>query len=181
VSEEKTMVMGVTGHRPPRIGFSHQDRKGEKLLLDFACAVIERYNPDGLISGMALGTDTAFADAALLLNVPLICALPFEGQEKQWAQEKQDKYMQILELATKVVFVSKGGYNPHKLHDRNHWIVDHCNVLISLWDGVPSGGTYQCLLYAKRKGKAIRNTWKSWMFGLEEQRDKEKTEGALEF
>ena len=38
---------------------------------------------------------------------------------------------------------------------RNEWMVDRCDTLIAVWDESPTGGTTNCVGYAKQQGKKI--------------------------
>jgi hypothetical protein len=41
-------------------------------------------------------------------------------------------------------------------------MVDHADMVIALWDGT-SGGTANCVNYAKAQHKQIVNVWASWV------------------
>ncbi|WP_206759019.1 hypothetical protein [Anabaena azotica] len=45
---------------------------------------------------------------------------------------------------------------------RNEWMVDQCHRLVALHDG-STGGTGNCVNYAKSKKVHIVNLWKSWV------------------
>lgn len=152
-------IMGFTGHRKIRGTFVTRSQK--ERLMELGCAAIERYVPDAVISGMALGWDTAVARAAIEMGVPLIAAVPFLGQELKWAEWSQDEYAGLLARAKEVVIVCEGGYAPWKLQKRNEWIVDHCTDLFALWDG-GTGGTANCVKYATGK-VPVHNLWSSWL------------------
>ncbi|MBD2505254.1 hypothetical protein H6G83_32420 [Anabaena azotica FACHB-119] len=53
-------------------------------------------------------------------------------------------------------------YHPGKLMKRNEWMVDQCHRLVALHDG-STGGTGNCVNYAKSKKVHIVNLWKSWV------------------
>jgi uncharacterized phage-like protein YoqJ len=80
------------------------------------------------------------------------------GQECQWPKQSQIQYNQILLKASNVIVVSDGGYDNWKMQVRNEYLVDHCDVLVALWDG-SSGGTGNCISYAYKKNKKIINLW----------------------
>lgn len=153
------MILGITGHRPNKLGgytAAAQDR-----LYRFALFVIQSYHPSQVITGMALGWDTAVAKACITLNVPFIAAVPFEGQESQWLAESRHEYYRILAKALKVVHVSPPGFNTNKMQIRNEWIVDNCTHLAALHDGT-AGGTNNCVRYAIQQSKPRVNLWSSW-------------------
>lgn len=160
-------IIAGTGHRPNKIKVGSFDGYSPMiydLLVEFAEIKLNqfRWPPGEIISGMALGWDQALAEAALRLDIPLIAAVPFEGQESKWPRESQKRYNWILSKAHDVVIVSPGPYSPNKLHDRNEWMVDNCNLLLTLWDG-SEGGTKACINYAEWKGREMHHLWDEWL------------------
>lgn len=155
------MILAATGHRPDKLG-GYCNSHAEKLYYiarDFLIAREETLRGElTIISGMALGWDTAWALAGLNLKIPLIAAVPFIGQERRWPSSAQTQYHEILDCAVEIVIVSGGGYSSEKMQIRNEWMVDHCEELIALWDGSP-GGTGNCIRYACKFKKPIINLW----------------------
>lgn len=153
------MIIAFTGHRPHKLG-----GYGLEVLVKLsvlAADYLTQYPGCGVVSGMALGWDTAAAIAAHLLSRELTCAVPFVGQESQWPKESQERYHAILQRATRVEVVCPGPYAAWKLQRRNEWMVDRCDRVCALWDG-SAGGTDNCLAYARRSGKPIDNVWSRW-------------------
>jgi uncharacterized phage-like protein YoqJ len=154
-----TICVAGTGHRPQHLGgFS------PRILLrltDLARVSLRHLDATEVVSGMALGWDTAIALAALELDLPLIAAVPFDGQERMWPAESQAQYRAILARAAEVVVVSSGGYAPWKMQTRNEWMVDCADKLLALWSG-SAGGTKNCVEYAKKSGACVINVWQSW-------------------
>lgn len=152
-------VIAGTGHRPEKLG-GHSDRVHGRLV-DLARAALLHYRPSKVISGMALGWDTALAEAALELGIPLVAAVPFAGQELRWPATSQKRYRDILGRAEEVVIVSPGSYAVWKMQTRNEWMVDHCDKLLTLWDG-SEGGTGNCVAYARRVQREMGHLWATW-------------------
>src|SRR5690606_9600422 len=109
--------------------------------------IFKEFNPDAIISGMALGYDQIGAVIAIRMGIPVIAALPFKGQEKSWPEKSQKTYHKILNKCEEVNIVSDGGYEPKKMYLRNEYIVNNCDMLIACWDGSKSG-TGSCIDYA---------------------------------
>lgn len=151
------MILTVTGHRPDKLG-GYQIMP---LLTKFAVNRLQYYQPDKVISGMALGWDMAIASAAIMLEIPLIAAVPFKGLESKWPERSQIYYRRLLASASKVKIVSKGKYEPWKMQKRNEWMVDEGDLLLALWDG-SKGGTANCIEYAEDRIE-IKNCWNTWM------------------
>lgn len=156
------MIIAATGHRPDRLGGYGQDVTAD--LLNIACRYIDRVRPTAAISGMALGWDTAWAEAALMCGVPLIAAVPFYTQPSKWPLEPRLRYFDLLHRAQSVSIVSSGEYAVWKMQRRNEWMVDHADRVVALWDCQQvSGGTANCVRYAERADKPIDNLWDEWI------------------
>jgi uncharacterized phage-like protein YoqJ len=151
------MIIAVTGHRPDKLGNEYNmDGKYSNFINKEIQKLIDEYKPNKGISGMALGVDTIFAINILYSNIPLIAAIPFEGQESKWIQESKDLYFEILNNPlTEKKYVCEPGYANWKMQRRNEWMVDHCDVLIAVWNG-SAGGTCNCIKYAKSQKKEIK-------------------------
>lgn len=150
------MIIAGTGHRPDKLG--GYDPEVLKKLVNFADAWVKEHRPDKIISGMALGWDQALAAAAAKEKIPLIAAIPFEGQDRFWPKAQRQAYNFYIDLAEKVVIVCEGGFGRWKFQRRNEWMVDNCDQVLALWNG-SSGGTANCIGYAKRRKKPIINLW----------------------
>lgn len=153
------LIIWGTGHRPSKLGFWTYKEFPE--LIRFAEQNLRNYNPQKVISGMALGWDQALAHAALNLDIPLVAAVPFKGFETRWPQLEQDKLSEILSRAQDVVYVSKPGYAAWKMQKRNEWMVDNGTLGFVLWDG-SKGGTANCVIYAHKKGAEMVDLWDEW-------------------
>lgn len=155
------LTIAGTGHRPNKLG-GYSERIHSRLTALATAAL--RLQPDvpHVISGMALGWDTALAQAALDLGLKLTAAVPFAGQERTWPAESQARYHNLLGRATEVVTVSDGGYSARAMQLRNQWMVDQASLVLALWDG-SHGGTGNCIRYAQSVNCPIRNVWTSWV------------------
>lgn len=153
------MIICGTGHRPDKLG-GYSQEAGERLWM-LAYDFLEHHRPTKVISGMALGWDTALADAATDLDIPLIAAVPFLGQESKWPVDSRRKYLGILDAADDVVYVCEPGYAAWKMQKRNEWMVYHADLVLALWNGT-DGGTANCVRYANKVGKEVVNLWETY-------------------
>lgn len=153
------MILAATGHRPNKLG--GYSIEVDARLRNLARVVIETVSPIECVSGMALGWDMAFAEAAIELNVPLCAAVPFIEQPSQWPESSQRRYFEIISRAARVVTVCPPGYSAKKMQLRNEWMVDECGMLVALWDGT-TGGTFNCVKYANRKKRLVCNVWEAY-------------------
>jgi uncharacterized phage-like protein YoqJ len=159
------MIIAGTGHRPDKIRIGNQNGYQASVharLVDLARAALDRHTPARVISGMALGWDTALAQAALDLGIPLQAYVSFEGQESRWPAAAQQRYRDLLRRADDVLIVSPGPYAVEKMQLRNERMVDDCDLLLALWNGTP-GGTRNCVLYAEEVGRRSVNLWPHWV------------------
>ncbi len=151
------MIIAGTGHRPSKLG-NEYDHDGpiSQYIIDETAKVLLENKPEKVISGMALGFDMLLAIAALSVQIPLLAAIPFRGQESAWPKKTQHSYNQILNHKLVTTFiVCKGGYAPWKMQRRNIWMCDNCDKLLACYNGDKSGGTFNCLEYAARKNIPI--------------------------
>lgn len=153
------MIISVTGHRPDKLG-GYSDKVFSKLV-SLAEQVLDKYNPEKVLTGMALGWDQAVAQACINKNIDFIACVPFLGQEGNWPEESQIKYKQLLSRASEIIYVSDPGFSAEKMQIRNEYMVDHSDLLIALWNG-SKGGTKNCIDYAKRVGKPGFNWWNKY-------------------
>jgi uncharacterized phage-like protein YoqJ len=160
-------VLVGTGHRPSKLlGYSEEARR---RLREFVINWLLALQPRGVISGCALGFDTALAEAALKLNIPFVAAIPFVGQESKWPAGSQEVYRQLLARSAKVIVCSPGGYSPVKMQIRNERMVDIAmrdpqkpGILFALWNGT-SSGTKNCIDYARRRQCTTINAWSDFI------------------
>lgn len=80
-------------------------------------------------AGMAGGIDLHFCKSCILLGIPYIACVPFEGQEKTMSFHEAELREQLLKNAVEIKQV------------KNSWFVEHCDVAMCVWSG-QKGGTY---------------------------------------
>lgn len=152
------MKVAGTGHRPDKLG--GYTNKVHLNLVKIAEDALKKMKPSEVISGMAMGWDMALAQAAINLEIPLIAAVPFKGQEKAWTNKTQRYYNMLLSKAKEVIIVCEGEFSNAKMQIRNEWMVDNCDMVLSMYNGDTSGGTYNCMEYAKKVKKPNINLYK---------------------
>lgn len=157
------MIKFVTGHRPDKLG--GYSLENNQKLTRFAISILKKENLDDLsiVTGMALGWDQAVANACDCLKIPFIAAIPCPDQDKLWDLEDKIRYKFLL-LSTWCIrkIIVSPEYTKTCMQIRNIWMVDNSEEGISLWDGIKKGGTYNCLKYANKKKKVIKNYWNEW-------------------
>lgn len=166
------MILAITGHRPNKLGNDWgMSGKWAMAIKTEIQAVITLQGVSTGITGMALGIDQLFARACRELNIPFIAAIPFKGQEHMWPIESQNLYfvllqkalyIQVCDINKSVTWLEYQGliqttFTSAKMQKRNEWMVDNSDKTLAVWDGT-SGGTANCVEYARRKGKLLLPT-----------------------
>lgn len=158
-------IIAATGHRPDKLG-GYDDNvywRAYNIAFRWFMAVEDKHPEciSHVISGMAIGWDQAFAEAAIDCHIPFEAYVPFKGQESRWPQYAQDRYNKLLAKARYVRYISDPPFTARKMQIRNEAMVDNCTILLALWNGT-GGGTANCIDYATKKGKTIINLWRHW-------------------
>lgn len=163
------MIISITGHRPnglpKQYGYNLNNEAWSKIKEYIEVTIEECYkyatqNEElTLVSGMALGVDTAFWEVAAKLrknnqNIRIEAALPFVGQEKKWTEKSQKQYKKMLSESDKVTIVSEGGFATYKMMARNRYMVNKSDIIIAVICK-ETGGTAQCIKYAKEHNKVV--------------------------
>ncbi len=155
------MIVAGTGHRPSKLGGYSQD--AWLKVYRFAHSFLQREKEliTEVISGGAQGWDMALALGAKMNQIKYTLAVPFLGQEKMWPKTgyySQEVYNSLKESAHKIEIVCEGDYASWKMQKRNEFMVDRADIILALWDG-SSGGTFNCIEYAKKQRKKVINLW----------------------
>ena len=152
-----------TGHRPKGFPFKYGIDKQKndrylKTLEEKIKLTITEYGITNFISGMALGVDLDFAEIVLKLrndfHITLECAIPCPNQTLNWNDLDIFRYGSILKQADAVNFVSER-YSSECMLKRNRYMVDKCELVIAVFNGIKKGGTWYTVNYAKKESKDI--------------------------
>ena len=118
----------ITGHRTEKL--AGYDIPWIQSAIDTVLVEIKHRNSDLLAySGMASGVDLHFCKSCIILGIPYIACVPFEGQENTMSPYDADVRKQLLDKAKEIKQV------------KNSWMVEHCDMGICVWSG-QKGGTF---------------------------------------
>lgn len=161
--------ISVTGHRHLSHDFEDIQQALEKMF--------EHFKPSVVLTGMAVGFDQLVAFTCLKNNIPFEAAVPFKGQEALWPEDVKEGYQALLEQAQKVTIVSSGGYQAWKMHARNAYLVNNCDVLFAyIQPNTKEGGTFSCVKLAEStKSKQVVNVFTMADFLVKTKNDKPKS------
>lgn len=152
-----------TGHRPAKFKWGYNEQHPDcvklKLQLEREVAKLCEQGVTTFITGMAQGVDQWAALSVLKLKetfptIRLVCALPCEGQTKGWTEDAKRRYDTILGQADATHFISRE-YTKDCMIVRNHWMIDHAQFVLAVYDGSYRGGTGATVRYAQQKGRQI--------------------------
>lgn len=149
---EQIFRVGVTGHRDLSKfdAITLFERLANELL-----QLKEQRERVQLISSIAEGADQLCAQIGLALGYELICPLPFQRYRDDFSGDALETYDSLLQQASESFVVADGLDHDAAYLRAGKYIVDHCDVLIAVWDGLPqqsSCGTEKIATYAYERG-----------------------------
>jgi hypothetical protein len=150
-----------------RIGFTGHQRLTSVTRRSIAGAVSEilARNSGPLIglTSLAEGSDQVFALSVLAVGGRLNVVVPCQNYENTFAVlGARDAYAALLCLATDVVSLPYPEPSEDAYLAAGHLIVDKCDKLIAVWDGLPArgkGGTADIVRYAEQVGTPSQVVW----------------------
>lgn len=161
------MVCAFSGLRPEKLPWG--DRESDphcqalKLKLRQTVAELATGGYDTFLCGMARGCDLYFFDAVreVRLGDPrlrIVAVIPCPTQASGWSQENQLRYASALAECDEMRLLAEEYYDGCMVA-RNHYMVDHADLLLTVWDG-STGGTSSSVSYARRRGVPVRALWR---------------------
>ena len=106
-----------------------------------------RLKPSTIYIGMAQGVDQIIGIVAKNLNIPIVCCYAFPKKNyspiEEWLIENNQ-----------VIFISPA-YSKKSYFIRDCFMVDNADILLCVWDGVGTGGTFLTRNYALQQNKKI--------------------------
>lgn len=154
------MIIGITGHRPNKLGGYDDKHNRAESIKQILKEIFMEKKPSCVVSGMALGVDQWAVEVALDLNIKVLALIPCKGQEIKWPYPAQVKYKELLNFIAdnggSVEYISNEFYNLalHQMAARNQKIVDYSTDIIAVWDR-SWGGTGSCVRLARLAHRPI--------------------------
>ena len=151
-----------TGHRPDKLpwGLNEEDPRCAALKSSLLRELEGLYRRGfrHFISGMAIGCDLYFAEAALALReenpgVTVEGAVPCPTQADRWPEAMRRRWRAILD-ACDLETVVQQNYDRWCMLRRDRYMVDRSAAVLAVFDGAP-GGTQYTLNYAMDKQREI--------------------------
>ena len=159
-----------TGHRP-RNYVEYKDYKNSLVILvDSISDVIKKKEIEvsAVITGMAIGFDTALAMYAVYNNIPLFSYIPFVGQEYDWSVDMQLTYQKLIKRAAKIhVSVDHRPTDYKKitaaLHKRNSDMLKDTDLCLTFHrPEITTGGTANVIQKARARKIPTIPIWEEY-------------------
>ena len=161
------MICAFTGHRPEHLpwGRDEDDPRCRALKILLRRTVQQVYDRGfrTFLCGMARGCDQYFAEAVLAAraggaqNARLCALVPCPSQPDGWDAASRTRYWALL-AACDQVEVLEDHYSPGCMLRRNHEMLRRAQLLISVYDGTPSG-TAATVRRAEQQGIEVLPLW----------------------
>ncbi|MCX5233822.1 hypothetical protein OG824_01040 [Streptomyces prunicolor] len=148
--------IGVTGHLVLPATVLPSVRAGMLDLL--------RVGDVEMLSSLAAGADQLCASLALDSGATVTAVIPGTGYEAHFTDDMaRTAYHRLLARCTERIDLPAEP-TPEEAYDAaGRWIVDHCDLLVAVWDGRPSrgrGGTGDVVRHARRTGVEVTVLWR---------------------
>lgn len=142
----------LTGHRR----FAEADAVWLEHTLYSTIRRLKRFHGlEEAISGMALGADTIWAEAALAANISLATYIPFEAQSKPWPQKNQQIWRDLRSRATREIVIGPF-FSIGYLHARNDAMIRDSDLCVAAFRiSETSGGTFSAVNKIRKLGKPL--------------------------
>lgn len=168
----KTLHIGLTGHRPKKLGgYNINTEPYQKLQADLEQYILFQLQSVDVVvghSGLALGADTVWSKAILNMRdkfpdrVKFHAEIPFMTQHNKWFKKSDINFWhkQVDTADNKTIYADfktdvTNAQAGKALDDRNNGMIDHSDVMLALWDGSKSG-TGNAVNYSRSVNKAIQ-------------------------
>lgn len=164
------LVVGVTGHRK----LADEDRLAaaidavlDTIVLRAADGAVARQNETPLqlsvLSPLAEGADRLVAERVLAMAgaAELEAVLPMDESEYETdfaTDASKSEFRSLLARAKTFHRLPRPSSREEAYAAAGRYVVDHCDVLIAIWDGTPGegpGGTAETVRYARRQRRAL--------------------------
>lgn len=151
------ITVGGIGHRNLEAPgeFSYVQLCFHQLLIEF----VHQFPQLKVVSALATGADTVFAQCAKILSIPLESVIPFANFDADFVDpEANTRYRNLRSSA-----VYEDRLNFIKRDDRAYkrsmeWVVFKSNIVVAAWDGRRSGspsGTWEAVSLCEKLGKTL--------------------------
>lgn len=145
-------VVMLTGHR----SFTPPEARWLKRELELTVRRLKEFHGlEEIVSGMALGADTLWAEAAVKAEVPFAAYIPFEAQADAWPDTQKAIWRELRAQASREVVIG-AHYSVGYLHARNDAMIEDSDLCVAaLKASQASGGTFSAVKKIRKLSKPM--------------------------
>ncbi|MCC3312258.1 hypothetical protein [Nocardia africana] len=149
-------TIGVTGHQ------SLPELARRRAETDIRALLTRENQPPVGITSLASGADQIFARLVLDHGGSLHVVIPAENYESTFGADDLASYRRLRAAARTVTHLGYDRPDEAAFHAAGVFVVEHCEVLVAVWDGQPArgpGGTADAVAYARSIGRPMLISW----------------------
>ena len=152
-----SLRVGVTGHRVLEERTGRWVARQLDDLFSFLAGLPPSAVPRRALSSLAIGADQMLAEAAHHHGIPIEIVIPFASFLEDFAEgSERDSYQRLLSSAASTTYLPREEHSKDAYLAGGLWVVDHCDVLVAIWNGKKAagvGGTGDVVDYSRDAGK----------------------------
>lgn len=157
-----TFAVAFSGHRPNRLPSSESQLSKLAIKLQLELQRLHMLGYDTVYCGMAEGADRLCYEAVLCNNLfkanidkmQLHCVFPYAAASNRSSSAIRCDANDDIPFSDRITIISPK-YRPGCFHQRNRFLVDNSDILLTVYDGSNKGGTAYTIEYARKQGKPI--------------------------
>ncbi len=150
------MIIGISGHQNLPAAARRQAED------DIRPVLARQHGPFTGMTSLAEGADQLFAELVLKAGGSLHAVIPARGYETTFSGHALDTYHRLLGAATETTRLPFEAPDEAAFHAAGTYIVEHCDLLVAVWDGRPArglGGTGDAVAHARALGREVLVSW----------------------
>lgn len=134
-----TKKCAIIGDRLSNFSFGYDEENYKcldlKQILYTKILELSKNGFNTFITGMDLGVGIWVAEIvnqlnkSMILNLNLVCVLPCETQADKWTAHQREKYFNMIEKSTEVIYIRKN-YENRCYFERDIHMVNECDMLV---------------------------------------------------
>ena len=160
------LTCAFSGYRPEKLPWGEDELDPRcvalKIQMERQLRALCREGCLRYLCGMARGTDIYFLEILGQLReefpIHVKAVIPCIDQTRLWPEHQRKRYLRGLDFCDSME-VLEDGYSQGCMLRRNYYMVDHADILMTVFDGTP-GGTAATVRYARARGRRILSIWR---------------------